>query len=212
MITTNNRIEGKKPSGLMLPPQLKTIGMLETFSCVKDAPYITQDLALSSVIFAARERALQKLVPKSKQQCPHKSILTEGQERLPRPERSHGFPEELPDLPPVHQVEFQIDLMPGAAPVAQAPYRLTPSEMQELSDQLQELIDREPGAFIRRHTGSYYPKRYWELLPKEILRDITQRDTGRYYPKRYWELLPKEILEAIIQRDTGISYGKIEVT
>ncbi|GKB55637.1 reverse transcriptase domain-containing protein, partial [Tanacetum coccineum] len=51
------------------------------------------------------------------------------------------FPENLPGLPPVRQVEFQIDLMSGVAPVAQAPYRLAPSEMQELSDQLQELAD-----------------------------------------------------------------------
>ncbi|GJX05192.1 reverse transcriptase domain-containing protein [Tanacetum coccineum] len=46
------------------------------------------------------------------------------------------FPEDLPGLPPVRQVEFQIDLIPGAAPVARAPYRLAPSEMQELSNQL----------------------------------------------------------------------------
>ncbi|GJY54976.1 hypothetical protein Tco_0446640 [Tanacetum coccineum] len=52
------------------------------------------------------------------------------------------FPEDLPGLPPVRQVEFQIDLMPGAAPVARAPYILAPLEMQELSDQLQELADR----------------------------------------------------------------------
>ncbi|GKA52691.1 reverse transcriptase domain-containing protein [Tanacetum coccineum] len=40
------------------------------------------------------------------------------------------FPEDLPGLPPIHQVEFQIDLIPGATPVARAPYRLAPSEMQ----------------------------------------------------------------------------------
>ncbi|GJT58838.1 putative reverse transcriptase domain-containing protein [Tanacetum coccineum] len=51
------------------------------------------------------------------------------------------FPEDLPGLPPVRQVEFQIDLIPGTAPVARAPYRLAPSEMQELSNQLQELSD-----------------------------------------------------------------------
>ncbi|GJY60490.1 reverse transcriptase domain-containing protein, partial [Tanacetum coccineum] len=50
--------------------------------------------------------------------------------------------EDLPGLPPVRQVEFQIDLIPRAAPVARAPYRLTPSEIQELSNQLQELADR----------------------------------------------------------------------
>nr|GFB02538.1 putative reverse transcriptase domain-containing protein [Tanacetum cinerariifolium] len=46
------------------------------------------------------------------------------------------FPKDLLGLPPVRQVEFQIDLIPGAAPVARAPYRLAPLEMQELSDQL----------------------------------------------------------------------------
>ncbi|GJX69206.1 putative reverse transcriptase domain-containing protein, partial [Tanacetum coccineum] len=56
------------------------------------------------------------------------------------------FPEDLPGLPPKQQVEFQIDLVPGAAPVAQAPYRLAPSEMEELSTQLQELSDK---GFIR---------------------------------------------------------------
>ncbi|GJV24840.1 putative reverse transcriptase domain-containing protein [Tanacetum coccineum] len=46
------------------------------------------------------------------------------------------FPEDLPGLPPARPVEFQIDLIPGAAPVARAPYRLAPSEMKELSEQL----------------------------------------------------------------------------
>ncbi|GKC19097.1 putative reverse transcriptase domain-containing protein [Tanacetum coccineum] len=59
------------------------------------------------------------------------------------------FPEDLHGLPPVRQVEFQIDLIPGAAPVARAPYRLAPSEMQELYDQLQELEDQ---GFIRLST------------------------------------------------------------
>ncbi|GJS75809.1 hypothetical protein Tco_0725690 [Tanacetum coccineum] len=43
------------------------------------------------------------------------------------------FPEDLPGLPPTQQVEFQIDLVPGAAPVARAPYRLALTELQELS-------------------------------------------------------------------------------
>ncbi|GKG48346.1 hypothetical protein Tco_0510231, partial [Tanacetum coccineum] len=52
------------------------------------------------------------------------------------------FPKELPGLPPPRQVEFCIDLIPGDAPVARAPYRLAPSEMKELSKQLQELIEQ----------------------------------------------------------------------
>nr|GEU48947.1 reverse transcriptase domain-containing protein [Tanacetum cinerariifolium] len=57
---------------------------------------------------------------------------------------------DLPGLPPVRQVEFQITLIPGAAPIARAPYRLAPSEMKELSDQLQELADQ---GFIRPSTS-----------------------------------------------------------
>ncbi|GJZ08515.1 putative reverse transcriptase domain-containing protein [Tanacetum coccineum] len=50
------------------------------------------------------------------------------------------FSKDLLGLPPPRQVEFQIDLIPGAASVAKAPYRLAPSEMQELSEQLKELL------------------------------------------------------------------------
>nr|GEV90999.1 hypothetical protein [Tanacetum cinerariifolium] len=46
------------------------------------------------------------------------------------------FPEDLHGLPPISQVEFQIDLIPGATPVACTPCRLALSEMQELSNQL----------------------------------------------------------------------------
>ncbi|GJV04232.1 hypothetical protein Tco_1337801 [Tanacetum coccineum] len=56
------------------------------------------------------------------------------------------FPEGLSRLPLTRQVEFQIDLIPGAAPVARAPYRFPPFEMKELSDQLKELSDK---GFIR---------------------------------------------------------------
>ncbi|GJY96442.1 hypothetical protein Tco_0513352 [Tanacetum coccineum] len=52
------------------------------------------------------------------------------------------FPEDLPGLPPTRQVEFQIDLVPGVASIARAPYRLAPSERKELSKQLKELSDK----------------------------------------------------------------------
>nr|GEW12520.1 reverse transcriptase domain-containing protein [Tanacetum cinerariifolium] len=56
------------------------------------------------------------------------------------------FPEDLPRLPHAQQVEFKIDLVPGATLVARAPYRLASAEMQELSTQLQEISDK---GFIR---------------------------------------------------------------
>nr|GEY15462.1 putative reverse transcriptase domain-containing protein [Tanacetum cinerariifolium] len=69
-------------------------------------------------------------------------------------------------LPPARPVEFQIDLIPGAAPVARAPYRLAPTEMKELSEQLQELSDNgfirpssspwgAPVLFVNKNDGSF---------------------------------------------------------
>ncbi|GKB75159.1 putative reverse transcriptase domain-containing protein [Tanacetum coccineum] len=76
------------------------------------------------------------------------------------------FPKDLSGLPPTRQVEFQIDLVPGAAPVARAPYRLAPSEMKELSEQLKELSDKgfirpssspwgAPVLFVKKKDGSF---------------------------------------------------------
>ncbi|GKD58403.1 putative reverse transcriptase domain-containing protein [Tanacetum coccineum] len=76
------------------------------------------------------------------------------------------FPEEFPGLPPPRQVEFRIDLVPGVAPVARAPYRLAPSEMRELSVQLQELLKKgfirpssspwgAPVLFMKKKDGSF---------------------------------------------------------
>nr|GEV47219.1 reverse transcriptase domain-containing protein [Tanacetum cinerariifolium] len=75
------------------------------------------------------------------------------------------FPKGLPGLPPVRQIEFQIVLIPGEVPVARAPYRLAPSKMQELYEQLQELADT---GFIRPSTSlrellSYLLKRKTDL-------------------------------------------------
>ncbi|GJS44842.1 putative reverse transcriptase domain-containing protein [Tanacetum coccineum] len=76
------------------------------------------------------------------------------------------FPADLPGIPPTRQVKFQIDLIPGATPVAWAPYRLAPSEMKELAEQLQELTDKgfirpsssawgAPVLFVKKKDGSF---------------------------------------------------------
>ncbi|GKC73034.1 hypothetical protein Tco_1118917 [Tanacetum coccineum] len=90
---------------------------------------------------------------------------------------SEVFPKDLPGLQPTRQVEFQIDLVPGTAPVARSPYRLAPSELQELSTQLQELSDK---GFIRMSSSPWgapvfeeehaeHLKIILELLKKEEL-------------------------------------------
>ncbi|KAD5960634.1 hypothetical protein E3N88_12106 [Mikania micrantha] len=76
------------------------------------------------------------------------------------------FPDDLPGLPPERSVQFRINLIPGAVPVAKSPYRLAPSEMQELSNQLQELLDKgfirpsfspwgAPVLFVKKKDGSF---------------------------------------------------------
>ncbi|XP_076934013.1 uncharacterized protein LOC143600119 [Bidens hawaiensis] len=76
------------------------------------------------------------------------------------------FPEDLPRLPPQCQVEFRIDLVQDCAPIARSPYRLAPSEMQELSNQLQQLLDNgfirpsfspwgAPVLFVEKKDGSF---------------------------------------------------------
>ncbi|GKD02209.1 hypothetical protein Tco_1177183, partial [Tanacetum coccineum] len=51
------------------------------------------------------------------------------------------FPNNLSGLPPTREIEFRIEFIPGSIPVAKSPYRLAPSEMEELSGQLRELQD-----------------------------------------------------------------------
>nr|GEZ42757.1 putative reverse transcriptase domain-containing protein [Tanacetum cinerariifolium] len=76
------------------------------------------------------------------------------------------FPEDFPGLPLTRQVVFQIDLIPSAAQVARAPYRLAPSKMKELSEQLKELSDKgfirpssspwgAPVLFVKKKDGSF---------------------------------------------------------
>ncbi|KAJ9538003.1 hypothetical protein OSB04_030736 [Centaurea solstitialis] len=75
------------------------------------------------------------------------------------------FPEDLTGLPPDRQIEFRIELTPGASPIARAPYRLAPSEMKEMMSQLQELLDKgfirpsmspwgAPVLFVKKKDGS----------------------------------------------------------
>nr|GFA93283.1 putative reverse transcriptase domain-containing protein [Tanacetum cinerariifolium] len=85
------------------------------------------------------------------------------------------FLEDLLGLPLARPVEFQIDLISGATLVARAPYRLAPSEMKELLEQLQELSDKgfirpsslpwgAPVLFVKKKDGSFKMFiDYWEL-------------------------------------------------
>nr|GEW41521.1 putative reverse transcriptase domain-containing protein [Tanacetum cinerariifolium] len=81
------------------------------------------------------------------------------------------FLKDLPGIPPTRQVEFQINLIPGAAPVARAPYRLAQSEMKELSNQLKELADK---GYIRPKLNKLTMKNRYSLPRTDDLFDQLQ--------------------------------------
>nr|KYP69310.1 Transposon Ty3-G Gag-Pol polyprotein [Cajanus cajan] len=58
-------------------------------------------------------------------------------------EYAEVFPDEVPGLPPVREMEFSIDLVPSAGPVSVAPYRMAPAELAELKDQLEDLLEKQ---------------------------------------------------------------------
>nr|GFA96889.1 reverse transcriptase domain-containing protein [Tanacetum cinerariifolium] len=74
------------------------------------------------------------------------------------------FPKDLTGLPPARPVEFQIYLIPGATPVARAPYCLAPSEMKELSEQLQELFDKAKIESIKDWASPKTPTEICQIL------------------------------------------------
>ncbi|GJX46676.1 putative reverse transcriptase domain-containing protein [Tanacetum coccineum] len=192
MITTNNIIEGKKLSGLILPPQLKTIGADKSFVSISLASMLnitpitvdtTYDIEMADGNIAGTNTVIQgctlillnqpfkiDLMPiklgsfdvvidmdwlskyHARIICDEKvvhihidgeTLIIQAQvmEKKSDEKRLEDtpvvrefpeiFPEDLPGLPPVCQVEFQIDLIPGAAPVARAPSKLAPSEIHE---------------------------------------------------------------------------------
>nr|GFD13055.1 retrotransposon protein [Tanacetum cinerariifolium] len=75
------------------------------------------------------------------------------------------FPDELQGIPPVREVEFNIELIPGSEPISKALYRMAPIGLKELKDQLQELLERgfirpsvspwgAPVLFVKKKDGS----------------------------------------------------------
>nr|GEV99115.1 putative reverse transcriptase domain-containing protein [Tanacetum cinerariifolium] len=93
------------------------------------------------------------------------------------------FPEDLPGLPPLRQVKFQINLVLGATPMARTPYRLAPTKLQKLSTQLQELSDKgfirssslpwgAPVLFVKKKDGSF-----WMCIDYRELNKLTVKNS-----------------------------------
>ncbi|GJZ67953.1 hypothetical protein Tco_0631193 [Tanacetum coccineum] len=122
---------------------------LKVISCIKARKYI--------------ERGSQLFLAQCQERTSTKKTLQDVSVIRNFPE---VFPDDLPGLPPPRQVEFRIELVPGATLVTRAPYRLAPSELKELSDQLKELLEKgfirprsspwgEPVLFVKKKDGSF---------------------------------------------------------
>ncbi|GJS47350.1 putative reverse transcriptase domain-containing protein [Tanacetum coccineum] len=118
------------------------------------------------------------------------------------------FPEDLPGIPPARQVEFQINLAPGAAPVAWAPYRLAPSETKELSDQLQELSDK---GFIRPSSSPWgAPVLFVKKKDASFRMCIDYRELNKLTVKNRYPLL--RIDDLFDQLQGSSVYSKIDLS
>ncbi|GJT88053.1 putative nucleotidyltransferase, ribonuclease H [Tanacetum coccineum] len=96
------------------------------------------------------------------------------------------FTEYLLGLPSQRQVKFRIDLIPGATPVAKSPYRLAPSEMQEFSEQFQELKDK---GFIRQsHSPWGAPVLFVKKKDGSIRMSIDYRELNKLTVKNRYPL------------------------
>nr|GEZ66252.1 hypothetical protein [Tanacetum cinerariifolium] len=100
---------------------------------------------------------------------------------------------DLPGLPPPQQVEFEIELVPGAAPVVHAPYRLAPSKMKELAKQLQELLDK---GFIRPSSSPLFLDKFVIVFIDDILIYSKNKEEHEEHLRIILKLLQKEKLYA----------------
>ncbi|XP_069144372.1 uncharacterized protein [Solanum lycopersicum] len=77
------------------------------------------------------------------------------------------FPEKVPGVPPEREIEFTIDVLPDTKPISIPPYRMRPTELKELKEQLRDLLEKgfirpstspwgAPILFVRKNNGSLW--------------------------------------------------------
>ncbi|GJV70474.1 putative reverse transcriptase domain-containing protein [Tanacetum coccineum] len=180
---TGNQTGGHDATRKLLRPCGSKLNII---SCTKTQKYIAKDQVLSGTSLRQESARISR-----RDRLEDVPIIHEF---------SKVFPEDLSGLPPARQVEFQIDLVPGAAPVVRAPYRLAPAEMQELSTQLQELSDKGfirqlPEKLSRVHSTFYVSKlkKCMADKPFAIPLDEIQVDDKLNFIEEPVEILDREV-------------------
>ncbi|KAK9053496.1 hypothetical protein SSX86_030130 [Deinandra increscens subsp. villosa] len=118
------------------------------------------------------------------------------------------FPHDITGLPPIRQVDFHIDLVPRATPVAKSPYRLAPSEIQELAKQLREFSDK---GFIRPSSSPWGAPILFVKKKDGTLRIcIDYLELNKLTIKNYHQLRVAE--DDVHKTDFRTRYGHFEFT
>ncbi|GJS80823.1 putative reverse transcriptase domain-containing protein [Tanacetum coccineum] len=122
------------------------------------------------------------------------------------------FLEDLSGLPPQRQVEFRIDLVPGATPVAKSPYRLAHSEMQELSGQLQELQDKEPISFPELKIFDQYKTKEDHEVHLRLVLELLRKEKlyAKFSKCEFWLQEVHFLGHVVNQSGIHMDPGKIE--
>ena len=108
-------------------------------------------LAKHDAVIQCSRRAVQLVAP-SGEKVEYQATKTSGQCQANQAEGAvledirvvseypDVFPDELPGMPPIREVEFVIDLKPGTAPIAKRPYRMGAKELKKLKEELAALL------------------------------------------------------------------------
>jgi len=132
------------------------------FSCTTNEPVKTLELLLSSLNIGKSRSERQGYILLSASEVEEEQRIEEIPVVSEYPE---VFPEDIPKFPPVREIEFAIDLVPGTGPISIAPYRMSPLELEELKTQLEELLAKKfvrpsvspwgaPVLFVKKKDGS----------------------------------------------------------
>ncbi|XP_073137324.1 uncharacterized protein [Henckelia pumila] len=115
------------------------------------------------------------------------------------------FPSDVTGIPPDREVEFSIDLVPGTEPISKAPFRLAPTEMRELKEQIQELLDE---GFLRPKCQASFDELKKDLTTAPVLAlPLGQGGFVVFTVTSKWELGA-----ILIQQDSFISYASLTVS
>nr|GEV46267.1 hypothetical protein [Tanacetum cinerariifolium] len=155
------------------------VSRLKVISCIKARKYI--------------ERGSQLFLAQVTETEPAKKQLQDVPMICNFPE---VFLDDLPGLPPPRQVEFKIELIPGAAPVARAPYCLAPSELKELLDQLRNYLRKDLYARVLHLGELWYGHFEFQVMPFGLTNAPANKEDHKEHLKTIMELLKNEKLYA----------------